>query len=264
MEVIINKKKTRSENSDRISNLPDSLLIDILALLDPRDAAQTCILSKRWYNLWAFVPSLSFDMEKFKGKADNFNNFVSSFLRLRDKASDVHKFALRYAVPLDTKFSDLVIWAWIMYASEHKVKNLVVHLFGWPCHFLSNKSRFHCDTLENLHLCGIVLMEADDLCLPKLKTLSLIDVTAHGESIQKLLSGCPALITLIMCYSTMYTSSISFGSIKSLTIECCTLGGSLISRLLVLNLEFVEGKGARVITFNNMFRVTKAINRGAW
>lgn len=52
-------KQARVE-SDRISKLPDSLILSILELLPMRDVVRTMILSKRWKNLWTTVSCLNF------------------------------------------------------------------------------------------------------------------------------------------------------------------------------------------------------------
>ncbi|OEL32802.1 hypothetical protein BAE44_0006180, partial [Dichanthelium oligosanthes] len=49
------------DGSDRISRLPDDLLLDILAhLCCARAAAHTSLLSRRWRGLWRHLPELSF------------------------------------------------------------------------------------------------------------------------------------------------------------------------------------------------------------
>lgn len=46
---------------DRISNLPDDLLVKILRLLPTKDVVATMLLSKSWKFLWTMVPKLDFD-----------------------------------------------------------------------------------------------------------------------------------------------------------------------------------------------------------
>ncbi|XP_050222753.1 F-box/FBD/LRR-repeat protein At1g13570-like [Mercurialis annua] len=48
-------------NLDRISDLPEDVIENILMLLPIRDAVRTSILSRKWRNKWADVPQLLFD-----------------------------------------------------------------------------------------------------------------------------------------------------------------------------------------------------------
>jgi len=45
---------------DRISNLPEDILVHIFSPLPTKQAFVTSILSKRWKNLWCLVPALEF------------------------------------------------------------------------------------------------------------------------------------------------------------------------------------------------------------
>jgi len=47
---------------DRISKLPDDVLVMILASLSTEDALKTSVLSTRWKNVWKQVPYLHFDL----------------------------------------------------------------------------------------------------------------------------------------------------------------------------------------------------------
>ncbi|VVA99369.1 unnamed protein product [Arabis nemorensis] len=56
-------KRVIVENVDRISNLPDDVLLTILTSLFTEEAVKTCILSKRWEDVWKQLPFLKFDMK---------------------------------------------------------------------------------------------------------------------------------------------------------------------------------------------------------
>uniref|UniRef100_M4DGD4 F-box domain-containing protein n=1 Tax=Brassica campestris TaxID=3711 RepID=M4DGD4_BRACM len=51
------------ENVDRISKLPDDMLLKILKSLSTEKAVQTSLLSKRWEGVWKQMPYLFFDMK---------------------------------------------------------------------------------------------------------------------------------------------------------------------------------------------------------
>ncbi|XP_057772070.1 F-box/LRR-repeat protein At3g26922-like [Salvia miltiorrhiza] len=54
---------SESGSLDRLSDLPDALILEILSLLSSsiRDVVRTTILSKRWKDLWTTVPRFDFD-----------------------------------------------------------------------------------------------------------------------------------------------------------------------------------------------------------
>ncbi|KAJ3675553.1 hypothetical protein LUZ60_004595 [Juncus effusus] len=172
-ETITNPEMTSNGDPDRLSNLPDAVLITILSLLKARDGVQTCVLSKRWRNLWAFVPFLDFNCDDFVAgrnvtefrnlsdilsfsDVERFQNFVSTYLRLRDNSTDVHSFSLRH-----TKYGcNSEIWGlnrmwagldrmWIRYALKHNVKKLA--LYGHDCIDLPD-TLFTSESLEVLSM----------------------------------------------------------------------------------------------------------------
>ncbi|KAJ3688194.1 hypothetical protein LUZ61_017358 [Rhynchospora tenuis] len=263
-----------SENSDRLSNLPDALLIHILSSLDAKKVVQTCLLSKRWHNLWASVPSLHFNYEFLSKESERFGILVTSFLRLRaDKAINLHTFKLCYygsrTSPSSIHYSVLsnttafsVDEMWILYAFKHKVKNLVLKLWE-DCFKVAPNCLFTCDSLEYMHLTCFSEVKADIVCLPKLRKLSLRNVTMNGDSIHRIISGCPALETLSIQFVTIRTNSISFQTVKSLRMENCffySLSEPTISiSCPCLNyLKFVQCTGT-TITFTDMSRVTDPV-----
>ncbi|XP_062169713.1 F-box/FBD/LRR-repeat protein At5g53840-like [Alnus glutinosa] len=57
-----NRKQKRARFvEDRISGMPDDVLVSILSLITMKEAGRTSVLSRRWQKLWTFVPNLNFD-----------------------------------------------------------------------------------------------------------------------------------------------------------------------------------------------------------
>ncbi|KAL6652704.1 hypothetical protein ACP70R_011629 [Stipagrostis hirtigluma subsp. patula] len=58
-----------STSEDRLSSLPDALLHTIMSFLKARQAVQTCVLSRRWVDLWCTMPCLDIDQRELEGDA---------------------------------------------------------------------------------------------------------------------------------------------------------------------------------------------------
>ncbi|KAJ4836283.1 hypothetical protein Tsubulata_025793, partial [Turnera subulata] len=75
----------KRNGEDRISSLPDDIIRRILSLLeDTKFAAKTCVLSKRWKNLWTSLPDLRFNTAYYK-TTRSFRKFLLSALLQRDR-----------------------------------------------------------------------------------------------------------------------------------------------------------------------------------
>ncbi|XP_057795860.1 F-box/LRR-repeat protein At3g26922-like [Salvia miltiorrhiza] len=149
---------------DRISQLPDAILQQILSLIDINQAVETAVLSSRWKNLWFSLSDLNFHLTRFP-------HFISNFLSHRDDAAPIRNFHLS----LDTggpahEFVEECAY----YAVSHGVQSLRLHAPGGPLLNLP-AAFFASTTLRELHLRqfsgGISL--PGNFCLPHLKTLYL-------------------------------------------------------------------------------------------
>jgi len=70
-------------NEDRLSDLPEEVLLHILSLLDTKQAVQSCVLSTRWRHLWKRIPTLKLYASSFS-TPKQFAIFVYKILTLRD------------------------------------------------------------------------------------------------------------------------------------------------------------------------------------
>lgn len=86
-------------NEDRISQLPEDLILHILSLLPTKDVIATTVLSKQWRSLWKMVPILMFDSCDHKRKLGSFSKDVCKSL-LSHKAPILQ--SLHLEVDLDT------------------------------------------------------------------------------------------------------------------------------------------------------------------
>ncbi|CAJ2678279.1 unnamed protein product [Trifolium pratense] len=88
-----NTKKAKHDDNDneedRLSDLPDCILLHILSFLNSKHAVQTCILSPRWKNLWKYIPTLKLHSSEFR-TAKKLGMFVTKILTLRDTSTALH------------------------------------------------------------------------------------------------------------------------------------------------------------------------------
>ncbi|XP_058781226.1 F-box/FBD/LRR-repeat protein At1g78750-like [Vicia villosa] len=112
-------KLNDTELIDKISDLPDCIILHILSLLNTKDAVQTCILSVRWKDLWKRLPALIFRRSGFSTKS-RFTKFVSKVLSLHDSSS-----ALQYVdFDNDGCLGPHLIEMVVNYAISHNVQQL--------------------------------------------------------------------------------------------------------------------------------------------
>ncbi|XP_057456948.1 uncharacterized protein LOC130747908 [Lotus japonicus] len=110
------------ENKDRLSDLPDCVLLHILSFLSAKYAVRTCILSSRWKDLWDWkhLPSLILHSTDFS-TLKIFTKFVSKLLELRDSSLPLHSFDFKRHGSIEYIVHRRVV----DYALSHNVQRLV-------------------------------------------------------------------------------------------------------------------------------------------
>ncbi|KAJ4765989.1 F-box family protein [Rhynchospora pubera] len=222
----------RRPNFDYISSMPDPILQRILSLLETREAVQTCILSKRWINVWTSLSSLSFDFpfirsepfsKRHGDKTDEvvFERFVSMVLHRREPC-DLHRFNLntRYAWSID----DGCIMEWIHYALRHNVSKL---------HFSTSTFKslpiLNCSSLEELQLGFRYGSSGDEVInLPNLKELNLTGFILDASFSKRFFLGCPELEYL---------------SLEDCPFENCHLSSNKLKRLRINFISSIDDFG---------------------
>ncbi|KAJ4789755.1 F-box/RNI-like/FBD-like domains-containing protein [Rhynchospora pubera] len=196
------------DERDMISSLPDCLIHLIMSFLTAQEAVQTCVLSKRWKNLWTTLPFLDFDLYKFEydGKSDDsewddvelerikfekFRDFVNTTLLLRD-GSDLHKLHLSLDdLKNDVHKYHMIIRSWILYALKHNIQVLDINfesvafmpLGVFTCASLVDASLDYPNALNHIKVIN----------LPCLRRLYMHGAELNQDSVDKLLRGCPVL-----------------------------------------------------------------------
>ncbi|XP_019095813.1 PREDICTED: F-box/FBD/LRR-repeat protein At1g51370-like [Camelina sativa] len=157
------KKKTKicdkvsHGEADRISQLPEHLICEILYHLPTKDAVRTSVLSTQWRYLWLSVPGL--DLEPFSSSNIPYS-LVERFFDFH-RESCIRKFRVNFVrnIGMDycpTQWIDVVI------------KSRIQHLDVCCLQFIDQipSSIYTCETLVHLRLYWAFLPNAEFVCLP--------------------------------------------------------------------------------------------------
>lgn len=150
------------ENEDRLSDLPDCVILHILSFLNTKLAVQICILSSRYKDLWKRIPSLIFHSDDFRIRTYNiFIKFVSKVLSLRDSSISLHALDFK---PKNGCLKPHILNRIVNYALSHNVQRLGLEVNGDIGHI--PLSVFSCQTLTHLKL-SIYLCQGYETQFPK-------------------------------------------------------------------------------------------------
>ncbi|GJT90898.1 F-box protein-like protein [Tanacetum coccineum] len=184
---------------DRISLLPDCLLIDILSCLPTtKEAIKTCTLSKRWQHLWPQLPNLIFNNQLFSGlyslvdktitqsRQLNLNRFKLSIVAYDIRFESQVNELIHYAINRNVQQIDVALLTRTYCVSEHKLDQM---LYVNPC-------------LTHLSLRGCILNPTCSINWRNLKCLCIARAKVDEDLIKNILSGSPVLETLDLrsCY----------------------------------------------------------------
>ena len=171
-----NNKKLKlmaaESGEDRISALSDTLIHRVLSFLPVYEAVQTCLLARRWRQIWKSMPVLC--VEVARRSPAEFNKFVNHLLFFRDQ-TPLDEFEVRtrmaYNASADSVEPVRYLQMWIRYALMRKVLVLRVR-FG----YLDKRPRFFngpliSQDLVTLELYGVVL----DRCSMDFSRCPLLD-----------------------------------------------------------------------------------------
>ncbi|KAH1038504.1 hypothetical protein J1N35_040247 [Gossypium stocksii] len=224
-----------SEAQDWISVLPDEILHHILSFLTTKQSIQTCILSKRWINLWKFTPVIDIQMATPFHKATDPSEltFIHNTLT-QHQAFKLHKFSLHFSYEALLYLVDNVqLQHYIEFAISRKVQILSVsaHLLLEDLedyHVLPNVFYSHDNvpSLKQASLEGFLFNPNPPCDLPfaSLKALCLFDCVIDDGTLKGLLSNCPVLesLTIHFCHRLLNFKASWCQSmrLKHLVVKC--------------------------------------------
>ncbi|KAJ4796263.1 F-box/RNI-like superfamily protein [Rhynchospora pubera] len=225
-----------SHSLPELSALPEPVLIHILSFMDPKEAVQTCILSKQWRNLWTHIPSLNFEFKRFGVRCTTaaFVHFVANMLYFRG-ASKMDTFRLRWHAGSQhqvSSYSDVICEihvsnasSWIFSALRCKPRVISLDFLGFTNLKLPH-ALFTCTSLEQLELKLSNRYNEETIGpkyvnLPNLKKLKLSVLTLKDPVMQEILWGCPLLEELSLSECILKFNKMKSDCLRHLTIKRC-------------------------------------------
>ncbi|XP_022762110.1 F-box/FBD/LRR-repeat protein At4g26340-like [Durio zibethinus] len=210
--LCLSNEEEGQKDIDRISNLPVSVLYNILSFLPTKTSVATSILAKRWADLWTKVPVLSFSSTD----ARNSSRFVKSVYKVLTQIIRQFSVACKPNIRVDEEY----LKTWINAAIRRDVQELKLNLCCQ--HVRLPGSVFACKTLVSLELYDHVLDAPANVHFPILRILRLERVRyASDDCLSRLLSSCPILedLTVERVYNdNALVLDISVPSSKGITL----------------------------------------------
>lgn len=222
---------------DRITILPDSLLIHILSFLPTKYAVKTCILSTRWKHIWASVPNLHFF---FRGRhCSVFADFIDRVLFFHELPR-IQRFSLECAGVDVNRLN-----TWVSVAVRRGVQELHIDVQYTSDCIILPPTLFTCTTLVVFKLRSLVQMEIPGLVhFPNLRVLHVSLQFPFGDMIQKLFCSCPVLedfsIRGYIDNSQAMAFDISTVALKKLEIDFKDQGFEYSDNEFVINAPILE------------------------
>ncbi|TYH35183.1 hypothetical protein ES332_D13G175800v1, partial [Gossypium tomentosum] len=208
------RRVDEEDPADRLSELPDNVILHIMSSLPMKEAVRTCLLSTRLKDLFTSISNIELDgVLRNKALRNRFMKFSDGFLSLRKDIS-VDRFRLGCGPGIDHR----KINEWILYAVRLGVRelDLIFQSRSFETrHFTELEfAVFTCKTLLTLRLFNLPILHLNFLKF------------SDDESIRRLLSGCNSLEELLVqsCeLSNLNKLNVCHRTLKRLTIS----GGDL-------------------------------------
>ncbi|XP_061371740.1 putative F-box/FBD/LRR-repeat protein At1g78760 isoform X2 [Gastrolobium bilobum] len=191
-EPNMKRAKPSENNEDRLSDLPDCVLIYLMSFLPTKYAIQTCMLSKRWKGLWKRLPTLILDDVHFSSMTF-FTKFVPKVLSFRDDSVPLHHLEFNY----NGRVRPHLLKRVSRYALSHDIQQLKL---TYNCDLDLPPSLFLCQTLTSLDLTVTYRSQLfpKSLNLTALTSLSLYNFTFGDSELVEPFSSCIKLKTLVI------------------------------------------------------------------
>jgi hypothetical protein len=226
------------EEDDILSTLPEDILLQIISLLNSKDAFRTSSISKTWRGFWKAVPHLYFDCAYFT-QLSSFDRFVKRFMTLRKDSTTINTVTFKRKgvtrPKLFEKFMNFVV--------SRNVRHFKMFLgsggYNFPNSIYSAKS------LRSFELKSGGAFFCEPIRPLRLYNLTSLHLECVSFAVQDVFSGCPNLkeLSLINCKSRMDVLSVYAPKLVQLVIEITQWGFQSAVSLLTPMLTYFHFKG---------------------
>ncbi|XP_021765514.1 F-box/FBD/LRR-repeat protein At5g22660-like [Chenopodium quinoa] len=239
---------------DRLSSLPDPILIDILSRLPTNTAATTAILSPRWHYLWTHITSIDINCRKFTTSIDKFADIDKVFQRLASPL--INSFTLRGCDRSRGSewLSDLSkhVNSWLHQICDSKVQKICIKVIERDFKLMNTVTPsiiFQTPALVVLELVSELSCFVPDHAikddttttnfnLPKLKKLSVTVLLFHCNFWGRLIKSCPSLenLSMVICHIRQPRKIIADINISAKNLERLNLeliGCKLLAKVTI-------------------------------
>ncbi|XP_071679571.1 F-box/LRR-repeat protein At3g26922-like [Lolium perenne] len=196
---------------DRIGALSDDILRFVLSFLPSLESVCTCVLARRWRNLWKSVPTvLIYDEEEAR--------FVTSLLLLRDRVP-LHEFLFTSFLSENETPQDVEMWLRYAASCHVRVLRLDVESYDTTARLRLPNMTLVCQHLTALYFSSLKLQGGtlDFSSCPVLGKLQMVNCEIHAEKI--LCQSLRRLVTYMCIFVADARTRISCPSLTALELS---------------------------------------------
>ncbi|XP_074270782.1 putative F-box/LRR-repeat protein At5g02930 [Silene latifolia] len=238
-------------DQDRLSKLPDDLVVRILSCMPIIDAVRTVLL-RRFGNLWTLIPTINIDMTEYQKTSTTnqlgwFCYFVRHVLMLHQSLS-IDRFHLCVKFYSNAQRDEVAgdIRMWFRFAFGRQAKEIkLCDLSNYTPTYNTILPRLTSDSLVTLNLDYCRIKGEIQVKLGSLKKLSLNHVSMTNKNFQTFISGCPSLQKIVIVnlfpmkkpfdsisnidnFRLLVTESFDFPNLETLHLQTSVCGLNII------------------------------------
>nr|XP_016434054.1 PREDICTED: F-box/LRR-repeat protein 25-like isoform X1 [Nicotiana tabacum] len=181
---------------DRLSDLPDPILLDILSLLpEGKAVVRTSVLSQRWRFIWKSVTvSLDFEFPRCSSRKETLDRMASINRELHHwrYCEKIRKIRVFFYVYCKHYVKDIDLW--VEFATKiANVEDFALDILGVTDIYEFPQFAFKNTSFKNLVLSMLKVNPSGSVNWSSLISLSIGDLNLTEDVMEKILSGCPNL-----------------------------------------------------------------------